>query len=166
MTVHEEAKQQIPRWWKPTTMLAGLVLAALLAWGVLFVWWQVRPVWLPDIKQPIPVLNENHEISPGEPIVLELVVDKPVETDVSNSTRWIACESGNLITLTSNPTDLPAGKYTIIADSVILPDKFATADTCRFFYRVDFRINPIRDESREYVSEWFTVVLDDREVAR
>lgn len=120
-------------------------------------YWTVRPADLPTIDQPIPILNDNNTITVGEPIVMELRVNKPRPTQVIGSDRFIICESGNLITLTSTPSELPDGEFTIIADGAILTDNIIDGDVCTFLYRVDYQINPIRFETAEYESEPFTV---------
>lgn len=120
-------------------------------------WWYLAPVALPTVTQPLPILNPGHRVAIGEPILMELSVVKPVPLDTAASSRWIACESGNLVTLTSTPTNLPVGTYTIVSDSVILPAKVSPGDVCRMNYLITYSINPVRDEQLALESEPFTV---------
>jgi hypothetical protein len=129
----------------------------LLVIGV-WTWWMLQPVTLPALSEPIPILNEGNEIAIGEPIVMELAVDKPGGVRVTQSIRFIQCDSGNLVTLTSAVRDLPSGDYTLIADSVKLPAKVTPGDTCIFTYRNTYQVNPIRTEVTEWSSERFTVL--------
>jgi len=142
-------------------LVASWVLVTVAVAGIAVVtWWTLRPANLPTIDQPIPVLNAGNTIAVGEPIVMELSVFKPQPTDVVGASRFIACDSGNLITMTSTERDLPVGDFTIVSDSAILPDKIIDGDTCVFVFSVDYRLNPIRVERAEYESETFTVTRD------
>ena len=142
----------------------ALTAAAVIGIGGWFVimagwlWWTFQPVSLPSVDEPIPVLNDGNEVAIGEPIVLELKVDKPADARTVSSTRFIQCQSGNLVTLTSTARDLPVGAYTIISDSVILPAKVSPGDVCVFTFRITYQVNPIRIEVVDWESERFTVL--------
>lgn len=123
-----------------------------------YVWWQVQPVNLTDVIEPIPILNENNAIAIGDPIVMELVVDKPQSVRTVDSERFLSCASGNLVTLTASPRDLPPGQYTLVSDSVKLPAKVTPGDTCHFLFRITYQVNPIRTDTVEFASEDFTVL--------
>ena len=129
-------------------------LAILGGW----LWWTLQPVHLPDVRQPIPILNDGNKIAIGEPIVMLLAVDKPPGVRTVQSLRFIQCDSGNLVTLTAAARDLPAGNYTLIADTVLLPAKVSPGDVCVFTYRNTYQVNPIRSETVEWSSERFTVL--------
>ena len=140
-------------WW--AVIGAGVVVGG---WLLLNVWWLNQPVSLPSIDEPIPILNDNREIAIGEPIRMLLRVDKPQDIEAERTSRSIICESGNLVTLTESTQDVPAGSFTAVADNVNLPNKVDVGDTCQFRYNVDYRINPIRTDEVEWLSEPFTVV--------
>ena len=123
-----------------------------------WLWWTFQPAALPTIAQPIPILNDNREIAIGEPIVMRLAVDKPSGVRVTQSLRFIQCDSGNLVTLTAAVRDLPSGSFTLIADTVKLPAKVSPGDVCVFTYRNTYSVNPIRTEVTEWSSERFTVL--------
>lgn len=125
---------------------------------VLIAYWHLVPVTLPTVSHPLPLLNPSSEVAVGEQLAVRFDVVKTVETEVESSDRYITCDSGNLVTLTSNPTNLPVGTYTIISDSVILPNKVTVGDICTMNFRVVYRINPMRVESLLLSSEPFTVV--------
>lgn len=154
-------KQSSPLYW-----LFGTLVVLLLGNGLLTLWWLNQPVSLPTLKEPIPILNEDAKIAIGEPIVMELVIDKPANVEVERTQRAILCESGNLVTLTDSDRDVPAGQFRIIADNVDLPAKVDVGDICRFRYLNTYRINPIRTDEVEWFSEWFEVVAPDGGLGR
>lgn len=149
---------------KPATghrvfMAAGIV--GIVGWLLVLIllgWWQLQPAALPTVTEPLPILNPGHQVAIGEPIVLQIDVVKDTETTVATSTRFLACQSGNLVTLTSQPTNLPVGDYTIVSDNVILPAKVTPGDVCTMNFRIVYRINPIRTEALALESEPFTVL--------
>ena len=100
----------------------------------------------------------GNRIAIGEPIVMELAVDKERNARPVASDRFIKCGSGNLVTLTSAPRDLPIGNFTIISDSVILPAKVSPGDQCVFTFRITYEVNPIRSETVDWESERFDVL--------
>jgi hypothetical protein len=139
-------------------------MVALVTMGIygvlmaLLVFWAIQPARLPVVVEPLPVLNPDREIAVGETIVLELDVTKTVELEPHTASRFLTCESGNLVTLTANRTTLPVGTYTLISDSVQLPRKITVGDVCVMNFRVAYHINPMRDEVLDLESEPFTVV--------
>jgi hypothetical protein len=139
----------------PVAAAIGIVgwVALLLLAG----WWMVQPAGLPSVAQPLAVLNPGHEVAVGERLVLRLDVAKTVPRDPVDSSRWLECESGNLLTLTSTISVLPVGTYTIISDSVVIPNKVSVGDVCTAWLAVDFQINPIRTEELRLASEPFTI---------
>ena len=141
--------------------LTAAALVGIGGWMLIlatYLYWLLAPVTLPDVATPIPILNEGNEIAIGEPIVLELVVDKPGGIRTATSDRFLQCASGNLVTLTSVARDVPTGQFTIIADSVKLPAKVSPGDVCVFTYRNTYELNPVRSETLEWSSEQFTVM--------
>jgi hypothetical protein len=143
-----------------------LGILSALVWVVTALWWNLEPANLPRIDQPVSILNPNNEIETGTSIIMRLVVDKPVPLNVVGSNRFISCDSGKLQPLVSTERDLPQGSYEIISDSTLLPSDILDGDVCRVGWRVEYEINPIRDEVLEFYSEPFTVintVLDDLE---
>lgn len=136
---------------------AGIGILGWVALLLLAGWWMVQPAGLPTIAQPIPVLNEGHEVAIGERLVLRLDVNKAVPRDPVDSDRWLECESGNLVTLTSTISELPVGTYTVLSDDVVIPNKVTAGDVCTAWLAVDFRINPLRTEELQLASEPFTI---------
>ena len=138
--------------------------AALIGVGgwilLLGIWafWMLQPAGLPTVTEPIQVLNEGNRVAIGQPLVLELVVDKPQPRTPIASSRVLECESGNLLTLTSTPTPLPVGSYTVISDNLIIPPKVTPGDHCAASFIVTFQINPLRDETVKWSSEPFMVL--------
>ena len=124
----------------------------------LWAWWSFQPTNLPTITEPIPVLNPEHAVAIGTPIVLELAIAKPRDIAPHTSTRFLECTSGNLVTLTATPTQLPEGNYTVVSDNVVLPAKVTPGDTCVAVFLNTYEINPIREETTRFASEPFTVL--------
>lgn len=139
------------------SVLAALSIGGWVIFGAAFLWWQVEPARLPDLSVPIPILNADNTIRVGEPVIMELKIEKGTPREVVGSTRFISCDSGNLVTLTSVSRSLPTGSFTVIADDVLLPDKFLDGDICKFTYRIEYRINWVRTEVAEWSSEPFLV---------
>ena len=139
-------------------------IAALVGVGgwmlLLGIWafWMLQPASLPNITEPIEVVNPRNEVRIGEPLVLRMEVDKQVARSPVSSSRVLECESGNLITLTSTPTPLPVGNYTVVSDNLIIPAKIAPGDHCVATFLITFRINPLRDETARWSSETFMVL--------
>jgi hypothetical protein len=122
-------------------------------------WWQFQPAALPDVTEPIPVLNPGRQVAINTPVILRLEVAKPQEVNPSGSVRYLECESGNLVTLTPSPAlPLPVGAYTVISDNIIIPAKVTAGDTCRAVFAITYTINPIRDEVQRFTSEPFHVL--------
>ena len=138
-------------------LLVALLLLVLGIWAIVWVYWLNEPVTLPDVREPIPVLNQDKTIAIGEPIRLLVTVDKPMDVEAERASRSIVCESGNLVTLTPSTRDLPTGQFTIVFDDVDLPPKVEPGDVCQFRFNLDYRINPIRIDERVWFSEEFTV---------
>ena len=146
---------------KMSRALVAFTAAAVVGWIGLFavyLAWVLWPVSLPTVDQPIPILNENRTIAVGEPIVMELRVNKPQPVNVRAADRFIRCESGNLVTLTATAIDLPVGDFVVEASSVILPAKIIDGDVCTFLYRISYYVNPVRTEVVEYESEPFLTI--------
>ena len=129
-------------------------MALLALWG----WWTLQPINLPNVTEPLPVLNPGHAVPIGEPLRMKLDVAKTDDLSPVASTRLLECESGNLVTLTSAPVQLPIGTYTITSDSIVIPAKITPGDTCLAVIAVTFRINPIRTEVARFESEPFLVL--------
>lgn len=144
-------------------MLAGVyaLLGIVAAGAVVLLWWSVQPVAITEVRQPIPILNDSKIVMVGEPILHELNIRKAQPLDTSDAVRYVACDSGNLITLTSRPVDLPVGEFVIRVDDLLLPDKVVDRDTCTLEYRVTFRVNPIRNVVGVYSSDRFMVLDGD-----
>lgn len=132
------------------------IISAILILVVVGIW-LLRPYDIADAKQPFEVLNKHNTVNINTPLVMKVTVNKKLPfTPVTNPV--IRCESGNLVTLASYvPTDLPLGENTIISDRLVLPPKFQVGDRCQYVVVQTYQVNPIRQISETYVSEFFTV---------
>jgi len=125
---------------------------------LLLSFWYIMPAQLPTVTQPLPILNANHQIAIGEELLVMLKIQKDIPKDAIDSDRYITCDSGNLVTLTSNPTTVPVGTYTIVSNDIILPNKVLVGDTCIMNYSILYYINPLRNEILNLKSDEFTIV--------
>lgn len=151
-----------PRWMHHLFTTAAII--GIVGWMFLIViwaWWTLQPVTLPTVTEPMPVLNENKELHAGDILLVKLNVSKPEEQTPVDSSRYIACRSGNLITLTAAPTKLPIGQYEIISDDIKIPSRITIGDVCTFEITIIYEINPIRTESVTFISEPFTIIPSD-----
>ena len=148
------------------TITAATALAGWLGVFAVYLCWLFWPVQLPTVDQPIPILNSDNTITVGEPIVMQLRVNKPQPVNVRSADRLIRCESGNLVTLTSTAIDLPTGEFVVESSSVILPNKIVDGDTCTFLYRIGYYVNPVRSEIVEYESEPFVTLIAEEDHGR
>ena len=124
-----------------------------------YTWWMLQPANIPTVTEPMPILNENHEVAIGEPLLVELQVSKFQDLTPVGTTRYLACDSSNLVTLTKlEPIDLPIGEYTVISDDIVVPAKITPGDMCRAIITVSYRINPVRVEGADFESDKFTVL--------
>lgn len=145
--------------WRHKLFVSG-ALIGILGWIVLlllYTFWMLQPTGFPNVKEPLPVLNQNKEVGVGETLIVQLDVEKTAPLAPISSTRYLSCESGNLVTLTGSPTRLPLGKYTLIVDDIKIPNKILPNDTCVFEIVVLYQINPVRQEELTLTSEVFTV---------
>lgn len=148
-----------PRWMHHLFTTAAII--GIFGWGfliVIWMWWTLQPTVLPRVTEPMPVLNENNEVGVGDTLLVQLSITKLKEQTPIDSSRYISCASGNLITLTAAPTKLPVGSYEVISDDVIIPERLSVGDTCTFEITIVYEINPIRTESVTFKSELFTIV--------
>lgn len=153
----------MPRWMHHLFTTSAII--GICGWFFLiflFSWWFLQPVSLPTVKEPMPVLNVNDEVAIGETLYVKLTINKPVELSPINSSRFLACTSGNLVTLTSAPIKLPVGSYDIISEDVIVPAKIAPGDECVYEIHITYQINPIRREIVQFQSEPFAVLEGER----
>lgn len=134
-----------------------VVIFGNLALIGLVAWWLLHPYTLPDIKEPIPIMNENKVVAVGEPIKMKLQINKPREMAPTSINRTISCNDGNLVTMTALAQDMPTGNYTIPSENFILPPKVAKGATCKFIFQNTYKLNPLRSETVIWSSEDFRV---------
>lgn len=132
-----------------------LISAVLITW--LGVFWAVYPYETADVEQPIKIVNPNKEIAIGDKIIMELKIDKASNIKPGGR-RFITCNDGNLVTLSSLVTRLPSGTYTYINDQYVLLPKVQPNSRCTFHFVNEYRVNPIRVIEKEWVSEQFLVL--------
>lgn len=132
-----------------------LISAVFLTW--IGVFWAIYPYPTAEVQQPITILNPNKEIAIGDNIVMELKIDKPTNIKPEGA-RFITCNDGNLVTLSSLATRLPTGRYTYVNDQYVLLPKVQAGSRCTFHFINQYRVNPIRVIEREWVSEQFLVL--------
>lgn len=136
-----------------------------IIWTILFanalaiavsLFWLLYPYNIATVTEPITILNKNHEIAVGEPIMMWLQVDKQTES-TPETTAFITCNDGNLVTMNATSRTLPVGQYDIISENFLLPPKVLTGAKCEFNFTNVYRVNPLRTITQEWTSETFTV---------
>lgn len=142
---------------KVLNALAWVAIIGNLCFIFLIAWWLIHPYRLPKLKQPIQILNENKTIAIGDPIKMNLIVEKDREMKPTSIVRNITCNDGNLVTMAGDIVDLPKGNYTVASDRFILPPKVAKGSVCQFNFTNTYKLNPIRSQTTTYSSEQFKV---------
>lgn len=138
-------------WLAWLAIVGNLILISCVAF------WIIYPYHLPDIKEPIPILNQDNKIAVGENIRMQLEINKRAAT-VNNNTVFITCDDGNLVTMSSeNTKNLPVGTFVVVSDSYVLPPKVKVGSVCTFHFRNNYKVNPIRSITKDWQSEPFEV---------
>jgi hypothetical protein len=140
------------------TVSAVLGISGWLLLLSLYIFWMVEPEPLPSIAEPIPVLNQYNEVAIGSTLFMEFDVVKLNNKTPINAARFLECESGNLVTLTSAAITLPVGSYTIVSDDIVIPAKVTPGDECKFVIEVTYQINPLRQKTNRFESESFVIL--------
>jgi len=135
-----------------------LAMTGIVGLGALLAYWSLVTPILPEVEEPIPILNKDKQIAVNEPIVMQLAVNKPQFANVEQTTRFIVCTGGTLLPIAPSTLDLPVGTFVIPVSSTRLPAGVTPGAECRYTFRVEYSVNPVRSEFREWVSEPFTVV--------
>lgn len=142
------------RFWHFVTLVTFISVSVIL---IVSIFWLIYPYQVSDVKEPIKILNENRQIRVGEPIEMELIVNKPTNIKPVGSV-FITCDDGNLVTMNSAVTNLPVGEYTVINNRYLLPPKVMVGAKCQFNFSNVYQVNPIREITREWNSEYFEVI--------
>lgn len=143
------------------TVFALSAILGISGWLFLigiFIFWTLEDVKFPTIKEPIPVLNENNEVAIGDELLMTFDITKLVDIAPIGSARYLECQSGNLVTLTSSPINLPVGTYTVTARSVTIPNKLSVGDVCTFVIQATYEVNPLKKHTDRFQSEPFTII--------
>ena len=134
----------------------SVVIIAVAAIILLYVaYLALYPFKTVDLVQPIKVLNENREVAKGDDLRLEIDYVKHGSYPAT-SDKNILCADGNLVTLSSSETNLPAGKQKFMV-MVTVPAK-TSFGPCYLEYVNVYHINPLRDIAKTWRTEIFTVV--------
>lgn len=143
--------------YKAFIALSWAAILSAIALLLLVAYWLFIPYNVADVRQPFLVLNDGKLVNINGKLKLRLVVDKKLDFKPTSSPS-IRCESGNLVTLTSTlPSDLPLGKYTIDSDNITIPPKFEVGDRCQYVTVQKWKVNPLREISETYYSEFFII---------
>lgn len=133
-------------------MTAGTIIA------LQFVYYNYIDTYrLPEVQQPIEILNENKEIAVGETILMRIIVEKFEEAE-TNIDPSITCDDDNLITLKTGASTLPVGSFNVVQDRYTLPPKVEVGSVCEFNFVGTYRINPYVSKVETWTSEQFKVV--------
>ena len=135
--------------------IGTFVLLSIIVATALF--WTIFPYQVSDVEVPVKILNKDKQIRIGEQIEMELIVSKPNDLK-PEGTVFITCNDGNLVTMNSMTANLPKGDYRVVNNRYTLPPKVAVGTTCQFNFRNVYQVNPIRDITKDWYSEEFTVI--------
>lgn len=156
--VDEYALDQMPRSRKLWHKFSAVVITMAAIFMLVVIFWLVFPYKTAEIKQPVPVLNKNNEVAIGEKLILEISVTKYIDA-FPNGTEIITCDDGGIAFLDSGKTsNFPPGTYTFVNDSNVIPDKLVAGSKCMYHFRYTYRVNPIREITKEWDSEPFLVL--------
>lgn len=134
--------------------LAILLCGAVL---LLFLFFMVYPYKTAEIKVPIQVLNENKEVKVGEPIKMFIVLDKYADIKPTVDT-FVSCNDFNTVPLEARGAARPVGHYEFAVNIYTLPAGVKTGAICKFNFRNEYKVNPIRVITKNWYSEQFKVV--------
>lgn len=142
-------KQKLPYYFS-----MAVIITAIL--GLLYFFYLVLyPFKTVDLVQPMKVLNPNHTVQRGGELIIEVEYIKYGNYTV-DSTKNIICEDGNLVTMASNTTNLPAGQQKFVV-SFTVPAK-TSLTSCYLQYTNVYKVNPIRNITKVWSTETFKVV--------
>jgi hypothetical protein len=105
-------------------------------------------------NEPFPVYPEVVAI--GQEIVWEVEFTK-TNNYPATINRNIICADGNLVTLSSDETNVPESDRRIAKGSAFIPRK-TSLGVCYIELKATYHINPIRDIQRTYVTRNFRVI--------
>ena len=150
-------------------VVSSCIIAFAIGFMLLIIFWLLAPYKTAELEVPVEVLNSKHEISAGEHILMKVKATKYANVTPSRS-EFIICDDGSLTFMDPGPSrnlppgpsrNLPPGTYTIYNDENVLPAKLIPGATCRYHFRYGYKVNPVREIVKEWVSEPFFVVKGD-----
>lgn len=137
--------------------LYGFMFGVALYFAATSMYWAFFPYRTAEIQEPIEILNEYHEVVPGEAIVMKLSINK--ESDIfPDVSRNVICTSGRIYQVENNPvtTARPKGEYTTIVRYGLSTDA-VPGEKCVFQFKNEYKVNPIRTIVKVWTSEEFNV---------
>jgi hypothetical protein len=156
--IDEYAMHKIPRSRKIWYAFSTVVIIFAAGFILLVIFWMVFPYKTAEIKQPVPVLNENNEVAIGDNLELKVSVTKYSDA-FPNRTEIITCDDGSITFVDPGRTsNFPPGTYEFVNDSNVIPDKLIPGATCMYHFRYTYRVNPVREIVKEWDSEPFLVL--------
>lgn len=136
------------------------IFIVMFAVASVWLYWLVQPYQLPFVKEPIQILNKDKEVRKGEPILMQIEINKPNELQPYLSAHRVDCDGGTVTEFfRSTPREVPAGKRTVISSDYFLPEslQIKVGATCNFVFNLDYRINPLKTVGATWTSEDFKV---------
>ena len=118
----------------------------------------VFPINVQEVKYPIRVLNENHEVRRGETVKLLVEMKKYVDLP-SEVYPTILCEDGWYSTFQSRYSNVPMGEQKLILDGVYqIPFNAPVGVVCKTRATDVFKLNIFREVRFIHESEPFTII--------
>lgn len=136
--------------------LVTFIMATILV--ITYIFWAIYPYKLVDIKEPIPILNYNHQVKVGEQVIMQLYIKKYQDITPDKADVYLLCSDGSLIQLQAKTAGRPKGEYNVVIDSYRVPEKTPIGLKCTFNFRNSYQVNPVREIVKNWSSEQFEVI--------
>lgn len=133
-------------------MLSIFMLIGIIGFVMFLAFYPFKVV---DVVSPYPVLNENKTVKRGTDVYYLVEYEKFMQVR-AESTWFIVCQDGNLVTLAPTYTNFPVGKKTVTR-SMTVPMK-TSLGKCKMVQTIEFKVNPLQTQTFNFESEEFTVV--------
>lgn len=139
-----------------TRAVIGFAVGSIIYIACVFLVWTLYPYKTAEIVEPMKVLNENHIVRGGEPLALELSINK--QSDITPSvSRNVVCR--DTIYFVDAPQSggraRPKGQYTATV-TFNLPT-IPVGEECYFQFTNSYQVNLLRTINKVWKSELFKI---------
>ena len=132
-----------------------ITMLIIIAFMLTAIWLAYKPVEVYyDVHQPYDILNDNHTVRAGEAVRIRQDYCK---NGNDPATVTVVLEDGYYETLRVIESQAPEGCVDGVSHTARIPLD-TQEGTYRIRYRIKVQVNPLRTESYELVSEYFSVI--------